>query len=194
MSAAIKLIVGLGNPGSEYQRTRHNAGFDFVEELARQHSQTLTPESKFFGHTARINVNGCDIRLLNPATFMNRSGQAVSAMAQFYKIEPEQILVVHDELDLAPGIARLKHGGGHGGHNGLRDIISCLGNNNKFSRLRLGIGHPGNAQLVVGYVLKKAPAAELDLIDEAIYAATRIVGDIGKGEWSHAMKELHTPK
>lgn len=190
----IKLIVGLGNPGAEYERTRHNAGFDFVEELARQHNQPLKAESKFFGHTARINVNGSDIRLLNPSTFMNRSGQSVGAIANFYKIEPEEILVAHDELDLDPGVARLKHGGGHGGHNGLRDIIASLGNNKNFSRLRLGVGHPGNAKQVVGYVLKKAPQSEQTLIDDAIYESTRVLGDVAKGEWNSAMKELHTKK
>ncbi len=190
----IKLIVGLGNPGAEYERTRHNAGFDFVVELARQHNQPLKAESKFFGHTARINVNGSDIRLLNPSTFMNRSGQSVGAIANFYKIEPEEILVAHDELDLDPGVARLKHGGGHGGHNGLRDIIASLGNNKNFSRLRLGVGHPGNAKQVVGYVLKKAPQSEQTLIDDAIYESTRVLGDVAKGEWNSAMKELHTKK
>jgi PTH1 family peptidyl-tRNA hydrolase len=194
MTSAIKLIVGLGNPGAEYERTRHNAGFDFVEELARQHNQPLKAESKFFGHTARINIDGSDIRLLNPSTFMNRSGQAVSAMAQFFKIEPEEILVAHDELDLDPGVARLKHGGGHGGHNGLRDIISSLGNNKNFSRLRLGIGHPGNAKQVVGFVLKKAPQSEQTLIDDAIYESTRVASYIAKGDWNNAMKELHTKK
>lgn len=190
----IKLIVGLGNPGAEYERTRHNAGFDFVEALARQHNQPLKAESKFFGLTARIDVNGSDIRLLNPSTFMNRSGQSVGAIAKFYKIEPEEILVAHDELDLAPGIARLKQGGGHGGHNGLRDIIASLGNNKNFYRLRLGVGHPGNAKQVVGYVLKKAPQSEQTLIDDAIYESTRVLGDVAKGEWNNAMKELHTQK
>tara|TARA_B100000809_G_scaffold129741_2_gene127642 strand:+ start:192 stop:773 length:582 start_codon:yes stop_codon:yes gene_type:complete len=190
----IKLIVGLGNPGAEYERTRHNAGFDFVEALARQHNQPLKAESKFFGLTARIDVNGSDIRLLNPSTFMNRSGQSVGAIAKFYKIEPEEILVAHDELDLDPGIARLKQGGGHGGHNGLRDIIASLGNNKNFYRLRLGVGHPGNAKQVVGYVLKKAPQSEQTLIDDAIYESTRVLGDVAKGEWNNAMKELHTQK
>ncbi len=194
MNTPIKLIVGLGNPGAEYQHTRHNAGFDFVEALARQYQQPLKAEGKFFGHTARIHINGCDIRLLNPSTFMNRSGQAVGAIANFYKIDPENILIAHDELDLDPGIARLKHGGGHGGHNGLRDIISALGNNKNFSRLRLGIGHPGSAKQVVDYVLKKAPQIEQNLIDDAIYNATRVLGDIAKGEWSIAMKKLHTKK
>ena len=190
----IKLIVGLGNPGAEYERTRHNAGFDYVEALARQHNQPLKAESKFFGLTARIDVNGSDIRLLNPSTFMNRSGQSVGAIAKFYKIEPEEILVAHDELDLDPGIARLKQGGGHGGHNGLRDIIASLGNNKNFYRLRLGVGHPGNAKQVVGYVLKKAPQSEQTLIDDAIYESTRVLGDVAKGEWNNAMKELHTQK
>jgi len=194
MKTPIKLIVGLGNPGTEYQYTRHNAGFSFVEALAHQYQQPLKAESKFFGHTARIHINGCDIRLLKPSTFMNRSGQAVSAIANFYKIEAENILVAHDELDLEPGIARLKHGGGHGGHNGLRDIISSLGNNKNFARLRLGIGHPGDAKQVVGFVLKKAPQSEQSLIDDATYDATRILGDIAQGEWNNAMKELHTKK
>lgn len=153
----IQLIVGLGNPGSEYDRTRHNAGADFVVELARQAGVNLVAEGKYFGLTARINYQGKDLRLLIPTTYMNRSGQSVGAMANFFKIEPAAILVAHDELDLAPGTARFKHGGGHGGHNGLRDIISALGNNQNFPRLRLGIGHPGAAPLVANYVLKRAP-------------------------------------
>jgi PTH1 family peptidyl-tRNA hydrolase len=192
MDTPIKLIVGLGNPGAEYDRTRHNAGADFVEELARQYSVSLAPDNKFFGLTARINIQGRDVRLLIPTTFMNRSGQAVSAIANFYKIEPEEILVAHDELDLDPGIAKLKHGGGHGGHNGLRDIISSLGNNKNFARLRLGIGHPGNAKQVVGYVLKKASQADQTLIEDAIYEATRHLPAAAKGEWNAAMMALHT--
>ncbi len=192
MDTPIKLIVGLGNPGAEYDRTRHNAGADFVEELARQYSSTLAPDNKFYGLTARINIQGRDVRLLIPTTFMNRSGQAVGAIANFYKIEPEEILVAHDELDLDPGIAKLKHGGGHGGHNGLRDIISALGNNKNFARLRLGIGHPGNAKQVVGYVLKKASQAEQSLIDDAIYESTRHLPAAVKGEWNAAMMALHT--
>ena len=138
----IKLIVGLANPGQQYQDTRHNAGAWFVAELARQQGVTLTPESRFFGDTARIFIDGSDIRLLVPSTFMNRSGQAIAALAGFYKILPEEILIAHDELDLPPGSARFKTGGGHGGHNGLRDSISQLGNNKGFHRLRIGIGHP----------------------------------------------------
>lgn len=188
----IKLVVGLGNPGAEYAETRHNAGQIFVEELARTQHSALTPEAKFFGLTARLTVTNRDLRLLVPATFMNLSGKAVAAMAQFFKIEPEEILVVHDELDLAPGIARLKIGGGHGGHNGLRDIISALGNNNNFGRLRIGIGHPGNAKLVSNYVLKKAPPEEHELIETAIRASLPYITHLVEGDWEKAMRELHS--
>ena len=194
MDQKIKLIVGLGNPGAEYDRTRHNAGADFVSELARQHGASLSPEAKFFGLSARIIMGSQDLRLLIPTTFMNLSGKAIAAMANFYKIEPENILVAHDELDLDPGVARLKHGGGHGGHNGLRDTIKALGNNKDFARLRLGIGHPGNAKQVASFVLKKAPQAEQQLIDDAIYEATKVMPLAAKGEWNSAMKELHTNK
>lgn len=191
-NTAIQLIVGLGNPGSEYDRTRHNAGADFVVELARQSGVSLVPDPKYFGLTARVNYQGKDLRLLIPTTYMNRSGQAVGAMANFFKIEPEAILVAHDELDLAPGIARFKLNGGHGGHNGLRDIISALGNNQNFPRLRLGIGHPGVAAQVANFVLKRAPANEQELTDDAIYRATKCLPDAVKGDWNTAMKNLHT--
>lgn len=190
--SGIQLIVGLGNPGSEYERSRHNAGADFVAELARQEGVTLAMDSKYFGLTARLNYQGQDLRLLIPTTYMNRSGQAVGAMANFFKIEPAAILVAHDELDLAPGVARFKHGGGHGGHNGLRDIISALGNNQNFPRLRLGIGHPGAAPLVANFVLKRAPISEQELIDDAIYRASKSLPDAVKGDWNSAMKSLHT--
>lgn len=192
MDTPLQLIVGLGNPGTEYDRTRHNAGADFVTEVAYKLGTTLSPESKFFGLTARASLNGQDIRLLIPTTFMNRSGQAIGAMAQFFKIPPEAILVAHDELDLPPGTARLKHSGGHGGHNGLRDTIKALGNNRDFNRLRLGIGHPGSASQVVGYVLKRAPADEQRLIDEAIARAVDVLPKAASGEWAAAMNELHT--
>lgn len=194
MDQKIKLIVGLGNPGAEYEHTRHNAGADFVVELARQYGATLTPDAKFFGLTARIMIGSQDIRLLIPTTFMNLSGKAVGAIANFYKIEPENILVAHDELDLDPGVARLKHGGGHGGHNGLRDTIKALGNNKDFARLRLGIGHPGNAKQVASFVLKKAPQTEQQEIEDAIYEATKIIPQAVKGEWNAAMKALHTKR
>ncbi len=192
MDTPIQLIVGLGNPGPEYERTRHNAGADLVSELARRCGVPLTPETKFFGETARVRIDNRDVRLLNPTTYMNRSGQAVGALAQFFKIPPEAILVAHDELDLPPGTARLKIGGGHGGHNGLRDIVSALGNSKNFARLRLGIGHPGAAEKVVGYVLKKAPRAEQTLIDTCIDSALEILPLAVKGEWNAAMKQLHT--
>ncbi|MBR9911835.1 MAG: aminoacyl-tRNA hydrolase [Gammaproteobacteria bacterium] len=192
MDTPIQLIVGLGNPGSEYHLTRHNAGADFVIELARQAGASLAADKKFFGLTALASLDGAPVRLLIPTTFMNRSGQAVGAIANFYKIPPEAILVAHDELDLEPGVARLKLGGGHGGHNGLRDTISALGNNNNFARLRLGIGHPGNAKLVSNYVLKKAPSEEFQKIEDAIYAASKVVPLLLQGQWNSAMKELHT--
>lgn len=191
-NTAIQLIVGLGNPGSEYDRTRHNAGADFVAELAYQHKANLVADAKYFGLTARIQYQGQDLRLLIPTTYMNRSGQAVGAMANFFKIAPEAILVAHDELDLAPGIARFKLNGGHGGHNGLRDIISALGNNQNFPRLRLGIGHPGVAAQVANFVLKRAPSSEQSLIDDAIQRALACLPDAAKGDWNNAMKNLHT--
>lgn len=192
MSTPIQLVVGLGNPGSEYERTRHNAGADLVELLARKLGATLMADSKYFGLTARANYQGQDIRLLIPTTYMNRSGQAVGTLANFFKIAPEAILVAHDELDLLPGTARFKQGGGHGGHNGLRDIIAALGNNNNFRRLRLGIGHPGDAKQVANFVLKRAPQSEQELIDESIDRAIACLPDAIKGDWDKAMKNLHT--
>ena len=188
----IQLIVGLGNPGSEYDRTRHNAGADFVSELARSLGANLVNDSKYSGLTARVSYQGRDLRLLIPTTYMNRSGQSVGAMANFFKIPAEAILVAHDELDLAPGVARFKLNGGHGGHNGLRDIISTLGNNQNFPRLRLGIGHPGAAPLVANFVLKRAPSSEQELTDDAIYRAIKCLPDAIKGDWNTAMKNLHT--
>lgn len=192
MSEAIKLIVGLGNPGSDYANTRHNAGQDLVERLASQLGAPLQPESKFFGLTSRGFLDGRDLRLLVPTTFMNRSGQAVAALANFYKIDVSQILVVHDELDLPPGIARLKQGGGHGGHNGLRDIISAMGNDNKFQRLRIGIGHPGNAKQVSNYVLKKAGGDDAIAIDHSIDVSLKILPYLLVGDMASAMQELHS--
>ncbi|PIJ49957.1 aminoacyl-tRNA hydrolase [Erwinia sp. OLTSP20] len=170
---AIKLIVGLANPGADYAATRHNAGAWYLDYLARRHNQSLKEEAKFYGYTGRFTLGSDEIRLLVPTTFMNLSGKAVSAMASFYRIAPEEILVAHDELDLPPGVARLKQGGGHGGHNGLKDIISKLGNNPNFHRLRIGIGHPGDRNKVTGFVLGKPPLSEQKLIDEAIDEAAR---------------------
>lgn len=188
----VQLIVGLGNPGPEYAQTRHNAGQDLVEQLARQNQIPLSSTPKFFGHSGRGTIAGREVRLLIPNTFMNRSGQAVAALSQFYRIPTEAILVAHDELDLAPGVARFKFSGGHGGHNGLRDIIAALGNNKDFARLRLGIGHPGNAKMVSDYVLKKAPQAENDLIHQGIERSLAVIHDIVSGDWERAMRQLHT--
>jgi len=189
---AIKLIAGLGNPGSEYRGTRHNAGADFVAALARQGGITLQDESRFFGLTGRVTLSGHDLRLLIPATFMNRSGQAVAAMASFFKIEPEQILIAHDELDIPPGCARFKQGGGHGGHNGLRDIVPSLGNNADFHRLRVGIGHPGHASRVTGYVLGAPPPADRERIDACIDEAMAALPLLLDGDSTKAMTRLHS--
>lgn len=192
MDTPVELIVGLGNPGPKYHRTRHNAGADFVLELARQQGATLEPESRFFGATARVRIGHRDLRLLVPATFMNRSGQAIGAMARFYRIPAAAILVAHDELDLPPGATRFKLGGGHGGHNGLRDAIAALGNNRDFARLRIGIGHPGSAKEVVNYVLRKASGSDRQLIDDNIDDALRALPLAVAGKWALAMTELHS--
>lgn len=188
---ALRLIVGLGNPGPEYASTRHNAGQWFVERLADKYGIRLGPEPKYFGISGRGTVNGEDIRLLIPTTFMNRSGQSVGAIATFFKILPTEILVAHDELDLPPGIIRLKTGGGHGGHNGLRDIIPALANQNGFHRLRIGIGHPGDAKQVSNYVLGKAPSAEQDKIEAALDAAEALSDDLIAGKLAAVMNKLN---
>lgn len=185
--ASIRLIVGLGNPGPDYAATRHNAGFWLLDLLARQHSATLRAEGKFFSLYARAG----ETHLLEPQTFMNASGKAVAAVARFYKIQPDEILVVHDELDLPPGAAKLKQGGGHGGHNGLRDIIAALGVQD-FWRLRLGIGHPGNKAEVVSFVLKPPRKEEQDAIDRAIDCALDVMPAVLAGKMPEAMKDLHT--
>lgn len=192
MDTPVELIVGLGNPGPNYERTRHNAGADLVLELAKSLHVELKHESKFFGDTARVTLDGNDVRLLIPSTFMNLSGKSVNALAKFYQIAPEAILVVHDELDKPPGVARFKKGGGHGGHNGLRDTIKCLGNNKQFARLRIGIGHPGNAKQVADYVLKKASPNDQQLIINSIDDALRALPLAVAGEWEKAMLKLHS--
>ena len=191
MSSEIALIVGLGNPGSEYERTRHNAGQWFVEALARAHGATLASEAKYFGKVARLRIGGTEVRLLVPTTFMNRSGQATAALAGFFKIAPEQMLVAHDELDMPPGTVRLKQGGGHGGHNGLRDIVACHGNNANFLRLRIGIGRPPHKDQVTPWVLGKAPASEQEKMDAAINAALAEVPLIVAGQFAKAMNRLN---
>lgn len=191
---AVQLIVGLGNPGPEYDQTRHNAGALFVERLADLKGVGLSLDKKYFGLVGKFSHQGRDVRLLIPTTYMNRSGQAVAALANFFRIPADAILVAHDELDLPPGVARLKTGGGHGGHNGLRDIIAQLGNQNGFHRLRLGIGHPGHASLVSGYVLGRAPRSEQEKLDASIDFALGVLPDILAGEWNRAMQALHSQK
>jgi len=186
----IQLIVGLGNPGNEYEKTRHNAGFWFIDQLIAQHRLTLKNEAKFLGEVSRFNSPSGTIWLLKPTTFMNKSGQSIARLANFYKIKPEQVLVVHDELDLDPGSVKLKQGGGHGGHNGLRDTMAQLGK--QFYRLRLGIGHPGNKEQVVGFVLGKTPRSEKILIDAAIEKSLDSIELILQGDMQKAMNQLHS--
>ena len=192
MEAPVELIVGLGNPGPNYERTRHNVGANLVLELAKSLHAGFKHESKFFGDTARVTIAGRDVRLLIPNTFMNLSGKSIAATAKFYQIAPENILVVHDELDMEPGIARFKKGGGHGGHNGLRDTIKSLGNNQDFARLRIGIGHPGQANMVSDYVLKKASPSDQQLIANSIDDALRHLPTAVEGQWEKAMTALHS--
>jgi PTH1 family peptidyl-tRNA hydrolase len=187
----IKLVVGLGNPGAEYQATRHNAGFWWVDEFARSNGVQFRDEHKFHGQVARVQVQGRDTWLLKPQTFMNASGRAVVALALFYKILPDEILVVHDELDLPPGSAKLKLGGGHGGHNGLKDIIAHLSTRD-FWRLRIGIGHPGERSEVVSYVLKPPRQEEQPLIDAALQGAQEVAPLIIEGKLQAAMLKLHS--
>jgi PTH1 family peptidyl-tRNA hydrolase len=187
----IRLIVGLGNPGREYEATRHNAGFWWAEEFARAHSSDFRMENKFHGELARVQINGHEVFLLKPQTFMNASGRAVGAVAQFYRIEPAQILVAHDELDLPVGSAKLKFGGGHGGHNGLKDIAAHL-NTKDFWRLRIGVGHPGERTEVVNYVLNPARKEEQPLIDAAMQRAQEVASLIVAGKMEAAMLKLHS--
>lgn len=188
----ITLIVGLGNPGAEYAQTRHNAGFWFVEKLAKSYGITLKNESKFNAITGRGLIEGQDVRLLLPQTFMNRSGQSVAPFCKFYQIKPESILIAHDELDMNAGVIRLKTGGGHGGHNGLRDIVPHIGAD--FHRLRIGIGHPGHKDKVSGHVLGKAPIAEQNLIDNAIDFALTKIKLLVDGDVSQAMNQINAYK
>ena len=184
-----RLIVGLGNPGAEYEDTRHNAGFWFVDQLARDLKVHLAPQKNFFGLVAKAG----DVWLLQPTTFMNRSGQSVAALARFYKIAPEEVLVVHDELDLLPGAIRLKQGGGNGGHNGLKDIQAQLGTPN-FWRLRLGIGHPRSFNLkqeVVDFVLHRPRHEEQQEIDRAIERCLLAWPRIAAGDFAGAQQQLH---
>lgn len=189
----IRLIVGLGNPGPEYHNTRHNAGTWFVKNLAKVLNCPLKLESKFSGYTGRTTINGKDVRFLIPTTFMNNSGQSVSAMANFYRIPVESILVAFDELDLPPGVAKFKTAGSSS-QNGVRDIVSRMGNNKDFLRLRIGIGHPGHKSRVTGHVLGKAPEIEQQLMESAIDESVRCVEILFKNDLKTAMNRLHSFK
>ena len=189
--STVSAIIGLRNPGAQYADTRHNAGAWMVERLAKQSSASLRSERKFLGDYAKIELDGHTVHLLLPSTFMNCSGQSVSLLTKFFKLSPEQLLVAHDELDIPPGQARFKQGGGHGGHNGLRDIISALGNNRSFHRLRIGIGHPGDASRVVNYVLGSPGKSDWVAIDSAIEAAVEALPLALSEDWAKAMNRLH---
>ena len=188
---SIKLIVGLGNPGREYQPTRHNAGFWWVEHLARAYPGTFQAENKFHGQVARSQIQGHEVLLLKPQTFMNASGRSVAAITQFYKIAAAEMLIVHDELDLPPGSAKLKFGGGHGGHNGLKDIL-LHGGTADYWRLRIGIGHPGERSEVVNYVLQAPRHEESQLIEQAMQRALDVAHLMVAGRQEAAMLKLHS--
>lgn len=187
----IKLIVGLANPGQQYADTRHNAGEWLIDRLSRRLGFSLKEENKFFGKTARARIGGQEVRFLVPTTYMNLSGKAIAALANFYRIKPEEILVIHDELDLPPGTGKIKQGGGHGGHNGLRDTIAQLGNNKNFYRLRVGIGHPGSKDLVVSYVLGKPSPTDNEKIQHFLDEATDCVEMIFTDGLAKATQRLH---
>src|SRR5580700_8075152 len=186
----LKLIVGLGNPGPEYARTRHNAGFQLIEELARRHGATFRNEPRQHGELARARIAASELWLLKPMTYMNHSGDAVHSVASFYKVPPEQILVAYDELDFPAGMVRLKHGGGAAGHNGMRDVIAQLGD--AFWRVRIGIGHPGDRSQVLDYVLGRPGAADARLIHEALAAAADVIPVLLTEGAQIAMNRLHS--
>lgn len=189
----LRLIVGLGNPGPEHARTRHNAGFRFIDALADKAGGRFGLDSKLFGETTKIDFAGRDLWLLKPATFMNLSGKSVAAALRYWKIEPEQALLAHDELDLPPGVARLKFDGGHGGQNGLRDTMRILGHG-RFHRLRIGIGHPGHKDRVTPWVLGRASLADDALVERAIADAVDVMPLVVQGNFMDAMTRLHTPR
>lgn len=189
----IQLIVGLGNPGAQYAGTRHNVGFWWVDAIAAAQGAVFRPESKFFGELARVLIADQEVRLLKPTTYMNRSGQSVAAVARYFAIPPEQILIAHDELDLPVGTLRLKRGGGHAGHNGLRDTIAALGSP-EFLRLRIGIAHPGDKTLVTGYVLGRPSREDENRIRAALDEATALLPELIAGRVDLAMNRLHSPR
>ena len=190
MSRPLQLIVGLGNPGAKYSETRHNAGFWFLDRLAAGHAAHFRTDAKFHGQAARIMSGSVDCRLLKPATFMNDSGRAVAAMLDYFAVPADAMLVVHDEIDLEPGTIRLKFDGGHGGHNGLQDVIACVGSN--FMRLRIGVGHPGFRDAVISYVLNRPGVEDRSLIDSAMDRALKVMPCLFAGQDQRAMTELHT--
>jgi PTH1 family peptidyl-tRNA hydrolase len=187
---ALRMVVGLGNPGPDYARTRHNAGFWLVEELARRHGGAFRAEPRFDAELTRVRIDGQELWLVKPMDYMNNSGRVTAAVAGFYKLAPESLLVAHDELDLPVGALRLKQGGGAGGHNGLKDLIACCGEG--FWRLRIGIGHPGSRELVTPYVLNRASQAEQSLIDEAVQDAADCVPRLIADGPQKTMQALHT--
>ena len=190
MASAIRAIIGLGNPGTEYADTRHNAGFRFLDVVAAEYGAVLRPEPRFSAQVAKTAIDSREVWLVAPQTFMNNSGSAVVKCAHFYKLPPAELLVVHDELDIPLGSARLKFGGGAGGHNGVADIAQKLATP-EFARLRIGIGRPEKSAQVVSYVLKRPPLAEAERIDAALYAAKRELPTIVSGDFARAMNALH---
>ena len=188
----LKLIVGLGNPGPQHDSNRHNAGVIFLHHLSKAYGGKLRGESNFFGELTSINIDGNDIKLLFPATFMNHSGKSVASVCKFFKITPENMLVAYDEIDFDVGVTRFKEGGGHGGHNGIRDIINALGGKKEFFRLRIGVGHPGHKSMVSNYVLSAPSRSEADAIIRDIEDAIRVIPKAVTGEWEEAMRLLHT--
>ena len=188
----MKLIVGLGNPGPQHESNRHNAGVIFLHNLCRRYGGQLRVETKFFGEFSSISILGSETRLLFPTTFMNNSGKSVAAVCKFFKIAPENMLVAYDEIDFDVGTIRFKEGGGHGGHNGVRDIIDAIGGKKNFFRLRIGVGHPGHRSMVANYVLSDPSRAEADAIMSNIEDAIRVVPKAVTGDWEEAMKFLHS--
>lgn len=188
--SAIKLIAGLGNPGIKYDKTRHNAGFWFVDEIARRNSGIFKTESRFSGECCKVDIAGTTVWLLKPSTFMNRSGLSVKQLSSFFKILPSEVLIAHDELDLEPGIVRLKSGGGYGGHNGLRDLHAQIGK--EYWRLRLGIGHPGDSNKVADYVLSRPSVGDEIEIQRSVDSAADEIERIISGDMQKAMNTLHT--
>ncbi|SMM99511.1 Peptidyl-tRNA hydrolase [uncultured Candidatus Thioglobus sp.] len=188
---AIKLIVGLGNPGKDYQAHRHNVGFWFCDALVNLYVGAFKKESKFFAEVAKVNLAGSDVWLLKPSTYMNESGRSIQSIAKFYQIDANEILVIHDELDLDPGTARIKFSGGHGGHNGLRDTIKAI-DSNDFYRLRIGIGHPGDRSQVSDFVLSAPKKSEIEALQNALTDSLQVIELLVKGEVESAMQTLHT--